>query len=170
MASAIDEKLRDDLTATLQAGITDEALKAIKKAADDIVQRIQDDVEWRVKDDLAGNLSWYVADMASRAVTALLDGNWEMMRRYLKCEQGGWNGRSDGASIAPKDIDRQHPVIHGELFEGECIALRRKIAEAHRDLLTSERILDLQDQVRSLVAQVTKLEREKEAIFERYRT
>ena len=155
----IDEQLRDDLTATLQAGITDEALKAIKKAADDIATRIQEDVEWRIKDELSGQLSCYVADMASRAVTALLDGNWQMMRRYLTCEQGGWNGRSDGASYAPKDTEQQHPVIHGELFEADCIALRRKIAEAHRDLLTSERILDLEDQVKSLVAQVTKLAR-----------
>ena len=168
MTSAIDEKLRDELTATLKAGITDDAVNAIKKAADEIVQRIQDDIEWRIKDELAADLSFYVADMASRAVTALLDGNWQMMRRYLKCEQGGWNGRSDGASIAPKDIERQHPVIHGKLFEGECIELRRKIAEAHRDLLASERILDLEDQVKSLVAQVTKLEREKKEICERY--
>jgi len=169
MMNKIDEQLRDSLTATLQAGITDDTIKTIKKAADEIVERIHDDLEWRIKSDLAGHLSWYVADMASRAVTALLDGNWQMMRRYLTCEQGGWNGRSDGASIAPKDIERQHPVIHGALFEGECIALRRKIAEAHRDLLTSERILDLEDQVKSLVAQVNKLEREKEANFERYR-
>lgn len=165
----IDEQLRDKLTATLQAGITDEAIKAIKKAADDIVQRIQDDVEWRVKDEMAGELSWYVADMASRAVTALLDGNWQMMRRYLNCEQGGWNGRSDGASFAPKHAERQHPVIHGNLFEAECIALRRKIAEAHRDLLASERILDLEDQVKSLVAQVAKLDREKKELFKRLR-
>ena len=165
----IDEQLRDKLAATLQAGITDEAIKAIKKAADDIVQRIQDDVEWRVKDEMAGELSWYVADMASRAVTALLDGNWQMMRRYLNCEQGQWNGRSDGASIAPKDVERQHPVIHGNLFEAECIALRRKITEAHRDLLASERILDLEDQVKSLVAQVAKLDREKKELFERLR-
>lgn len=169
MEPAIDEKLRDSLTAVLEAGLSENALKTIKKSADEITARIQDDIEWNLKTELAAQLSDYVADMASRAVTELLGGNWKLMRRYLHCEQGGWNARSDGANFAPKDIERQHPVIHGELFEAECITLRRKIAEAHRDLLASERILDLEDQVKSLVAQVNKLEREKEEMYQRYR-
>jgi hypothetical protein len=41
------------------------------------------------------------------------------------------------------------------------------IVEAHRDLITSQRILDLEDQVRSLVAQNNKLERERDDWRER---
>jgi hypothetical protein len=43
------------------------------------------------------------------------------------------------------------------------------IVEAHRDLITDQRILDLEDQVRSLVAQNNKLAFEKEKMWQRVR-
>jgi hypothetical protein len=68
------------------------------------------------------------------------------MIRYLGCD--GYTGR-----------DRDHSVIHGTLFETGAIALRRKMAEAHTDLIQNERILDLEDQVRSLVNQINEKDR-----------
>jgi hypothetical protein len=104
--------------------------------------------------------------MASRAVEQIMEGNEDQMRRYLSCEKRDIDGRyyvSTGRSDSAG-----HPVIHGKLFEQGAVALRKKIVDAHRDLLVSERILDLEDQVKSLVAQVNKANAEREAIFQRF--
>ena len=47
--------------------------------------------------------------------------------------------------------------------------MRAKTVNAHRDVLVSERILDLEDQVKSLVAQNVKLTYERERLYERVR-
>lgn len=177
MTDKIDREMQDKLAEILKAGVTDDAMKALHKKLEDITCYIEDDLMYRLKDDLAPNLAAYVADMAQRAVEMLLEGNEDQMRRYLSCEKRGedgsyigWNGRSDGQRYGAKRADAdQHPVIHGELFETGCIALRQRIVEAHRDLLVNERVLDLEDQVKSLVAQVNKATAEKEKMWERLR-
>ena len=60
---------------------------------------------------------------------------------------------------------------HGlcRLLQQGCVALRKKIVEAHRDLIAEQRILDLEDQIRSLVAQNNQLEREKGDAWDRVR-
>jgi len=57
-----------------------------------------------------------------------------------------------------------------KLHEWAFIDLRRQIVDAHRDLLVNERIRDLEDQVKSLVAQVNKVIAEKDAMWERVRS
>ena len=165
MTPKIDETLRDALTATLQAGLTDDAVAAVRKSLNEATTRVLDDLEWQIKDEFAGYLSTYVAEMAGRAVTELLAGNEALMRRYLNCERDSFTCRSD-SGIMPREIDRAHPVIHGVLYEGTIIELRRKIVEAHRDLIANERILDLEDQVKSLVAQVNQLEAKNERLMQ----
>lgn len=73
-------------------------------------------------------------------------GDEDTMRTRLSCIEGNWTGR-----------DREHPVIHGRLFEQGAIALRKQIVDAFPDLLKNERILDLEDQIKSLTSQVNKL-------------
>ena len=165
----LHEEIAGRLQASLSAGISDEAMKPIKKAADDIMCRIQDDVEYRLKEDLAPILVDYVAEMAKRTVEEILKGNEDQMRRYLSCEQHGqWTGRSTGYA-GNRAIEDQHPIIRGDFFEQGAIALRRDIVNAHRELLVNERILDLEDQVKSLVAQVNKANDEKDKMWERLR-
>lgn len=146
--------------------LSDETLGKLKQKARDIFQDALDDIEWNLKQDLSHNLAAYTAEMAKKTVEALLEGNEELMRQYLSCREYGYTGRSTDA-YAQRDIAQQHSVIHGRLFEQGCIALRKKLVEAHRDLITSERILDLEDQVKSLVAQVNKLDRDKETLIQR---
>lgn len=166
--SEINDALRDQLTATLAAGITEDAMKGLKKKVNDLLYEIEADIDYRLKDDLAPNLVAYVAEMAQRTVESILAGNESEMRRYLGCERGAWTGRSDSRCYgAQRDIADWHSVIHGKLFEQGAVALRAKIAEVHRDLIANERILDLEDQVRSLVAQVNKANAEKEAMWQR---
>lgn len=51
-------------------------------------------------------------------------------------------------------------VIRGKLFETSGIQLRRKIVDANKDLITSERIKDLESIVAGLTAQIKELESE----------
>lgn len=165
------ELLEDDrhaLKEALEAALPEDQLEPLKKKARALADEIADSIEWNLKDNLAANLSYHVREMAGRAVESLLEGNESEMVRWLSCDKRGYTGRSDGYN-PNRTIDQQHPVIHGKLFDSGCLALRRKIVEAHRDLITEQRILDLEDQVRSLVAQNNKLTREKEDLYQRVR-
>jgi hypothetical protein len=152
------DELRDQLKAVLEAGVSDDTMKRVKKNVDDICYSIEDDIMYRVKETLADNLSAYVVDMANEAVKAMLAGDEGQLRRYLQCQQGGWTGR-----------DRDHAMIHGRLFESDAITMRRKIVEAHRDLITNERIADLEDIQRSLTDQYNKVHNELEQTRNRLR-
>ena len=175
MTDKIDQEIRERLEVVLTSGLTDDAKKAIDKSVADIAYKVECDVEYAIKDNLAHSLAWWVAEMAQRAVEQILEGNEDQMRRYLSCEKRGedgeyigWTGRfNPGAWGARQDVTEQHPVIHGSLFEQGCIALRKKIVDAHRNVLVSERILDLEDQVKSLVGQVNKANAEKEKMWAR---
>lgn len=74
-------------------------------------------------------------------------------RRLLGTEQGRpWAG-----------------LIHGRLFESAGISLRRKLVEAHADLVRNERIADLESIVEGLSAQVRELQAERDRLYARLR-
>lgn len=172
MSFKIDDALQDQLAAILNSGMADEAIKAFTKRLDDAMVAAQEDIMWRLKDELAQNLAAWVADMAQRAVEMMLEGNEDQMRRYLSCDKrgadgqySGWTGRSDSVQYGRKrEAHEWHSVIHGKLFEQGAVALRKQIVDAHRDLLVNERILDLEDQVKALVAQNNRLNDEKDRL------
>jgi hypothetical protein len=167
---AVNKEISDRLKAALEGGISEDTIKPLKKAVDDILCRIEDDIMYRMKDDLAPNLVSFVAEMASETVGAILGGNEDMMRQYLGCRIGHWTGRSDSPVWGrEREASEWHPVIHGELFLQGAVKLRRDIVAAHPDLITNERIKDLEDQVVSLVAQLNKANKEKDAMWERVR-
>lgn len=149
---------RDALNDALDKALPDEAFDKLKKKAKELAEQISEEIEWNLRDNLASNLAYHAKEMAGRAVNALLEGNESEMIRWLSCDANGFTGRSDG--YGTRSIEQQHPVIHGKLFEQGCVLLRKKIVEAHKDLITSERIKDLEDQVASLVAQNNKLQKE----------
>lgn len=152
----------------VSAGFTDEAMKSMKKHVDHFLLDIEGDLEYRLKEQLADVLGGHVVDMAGRAITAILEGNDAGLRQALSCQEGWWTGRSDSPEYGRKREPHEwHSVIHGKLFEQGAVALRKKVVEAHRDLLVNQRILYLEDQVRSLVAQVNKAEAEKNGMWER---
>lgn len=173
----IDEDLRKAFENEISKGLTDETIKGLQKDLRKVADSFEDDFMWNLKDNLAYNLTAYVADMAERAVEQMLSGNDEQMRRYLSCDKRGedgqyicYTGRSDAPVYGQKRQDHeQHPVIHGRLFEQGAVELRKKVAQANETLIRDERILDLEDQVKSLIAQVNKALSEKEAMWERVR-
>lgn len=170
MTDKIDENLRGALEASIEAGLSEEAMKGFTKKINDLSAEFEDSLLWSLKDNLAYNLAAWTADMAERAVEQMLAGNDDQMRRYLSCDKRGpdgqyigWTGRSDGYG------NPSHSVIHGRLFEQGALELRKKVAQANEALIRDERILDLEDQVKSLVEQVNKANAEKEAMWERLR-
>lgn len=148
MASDMTYELRDRLSAALAEGVSDQAIAKAKKQMRDLCDEALDDFEWRIKDDLASNLAWQVHEWFRRAFEAMLDGNEDLFRRYLHAEKNGYTGRG-----------KEHHIGHdGQLFEYGCTVWRRKLVDAFPEILKTERILDLEDQVRSLVEQIRKLE------------
>lgn len=170
MMDNLNEDIAARLAAALKAGLGEETMAAIKKQVSSILYDIETDLDYRLKDDLAPNLAAYVAEMAKRTVEAILAGNQGQMERYLGCERGHWTGRSDSPQYGHKQgIDEWHSVIHGKIFETGAVELRKKIVSAHRDLIASQRILDLEDQLASVVAQNNKLADELECARARLR-
>lgn len=161
--------LSEQLLATLADGLSDNCMASVRKHAEAISSDIEGDIEYRLKEGLAPMLVEWVEEMAKRAVTSILEGSEDQMRRYLGCERGHWTGRSDSPYWRRENEADWHPVIHGKLFDHGAVTLRRQIVEAHRELIASERILDLEDQVKSLIAQVNKANAEREAMFQRAR-
>jgi hypothetical protein len=143
--SELRTKLEEAIDSALSDEVIEKAVKKVREASADLASEL----EYCIKADLPYNFAAWTERMAQEAVEAILKGDEDTMRARLSCREGYYTGR-----------DRDHPVIHGKLFETGALELRKKIVDAHPDLLKNERILDLEDQVRSLVEQVNTLERE----------
>jgi len=174
MSDKIDPKISEALEQSFVAGLTEKSIERFRKDVQDLATGIMDDMEWRIRDELAMQLTDQVRLMAERAVEAMLTGNENEMRRWLACDKRGpdgdylgWTGRSDG--YGTRKDGEWHPVIHGRLFEQGALELRKKVAQANEALLRDERIRDLEDQIKSLIAQVNKANLEKEHMWERLR-
>lgn len=150
---------RNELAESIQKFLDEEdSLKGLKKAIGDVMIEAQSNLEYWIQSDMASNLAQYVHQMANDAIESMLKGDEENMRRYLHCERGYYTGR-----------DRDHSVIRGTLFETGAIELRKQIVDAYPELLKNERILDLEDQVASLVKQMNEKDRRLEAMWQRVR-
>lgn len=145
------------LSDELQKGISEDAMEKIKKQCEEIVYQIQSDIGYRLESDLARNLAYHVQYMAKNAIEAMLKGNEKAFLSYIHGDKTGYTGR-----------DRKHSVIHFKLFETGPLELRKQIVEAHADILKDQRILDLEDQVKSLVDQVNDLEARRSDLQMRY--
>lgn len=127
-----------------------------KSAKQKLMDEIWGELEYSVINRMSEVIESFVKNMASDVVTQILEGREDQMRRYLGLD--GYTGR-----------DRKHEVINGTLFETGAIALRKKIAQAHKDLIQNERIKDLEDQVFSLVERINKKDSEIEILRTRIR-
>jgi hypothetical protein len=100
------------------------------------------------------HISQVAAARAERFLEAVLEGDDDAAMKLL--------GDRGGDRYRNVDYDTGKPwahLIHGNLFETGGIRLRRKIVEAHAELLKSERIADLEAVVDGLSQQVRELER-----------
>lgn len=152
------------LRASLATFPADEVLERYRKKLRELADDMAADAENQVKESLAPNLVAWVEDLATRAVDALLRGNAEQIRRYLHCDGYNGRGRDQPVGFRTREPHEWHPLIGGRLSEADFVALRRGIVEAHRDLITEQRVLDLEDQVKSLVAQANRKDNEIERL------
>lgn len=135
---------------------TDASFDRPRKLARECAEEMFDSFLYAVEDRLAANIQEKIRRCAEYAIEAVLKGDDKELRRWLSAQEHGYNGR-----------ERDNNVIHGTLFEPGCMELRRKIVEAHADLLKNERILDLENQLESVRKQVVDLENECERLRDR---
>ena len=137
----------DAIQCLVGKALSGDAEKHLKKKCQDITDDIYGYIEYQLKDDLTANLASLVQQMVDKAITALLNGDEELMRQYLACQEYGYTGRQDMERFI---------VIHGILQEHEPLVLRRKLVDRYADILKTERILDLEAQVAALVTEVNR--------------
>lgn len=155
MSADMVYELRGKLADALKEGVTDEAIAKAEKQMRDLCDAAMDDIKWRLKDQLAENLAWQVQDWFRRAIEAMFDGNEAEFRRYLNADPKGYTGRDNADSYIGQD---------GKPFEYGCIVWRRKLVDAFPEILKSERILDLEAQVKSMGEEILKLRQRNESL------
>lgn len=140
---------RYEIRDALDAVIADADMKKLEKQAQDIADEIASTVEYNIKENLAGWLADHVRSHAEASIEAILAGNENEVRRRLSLKPESYY---DGREFKP--------WFHtsSSLHEPGPIELRRKIVEAHRDLITDARIADLEAQLKSLVEKYYKME------------
>lgn len=152
MTYPLNDKAVDDFAnamhETLMSMPDDDRFKKAKQA---FLDNIWQDMEYSIIDNMSETVADFVRSMSAKVVGEILEGREDQMRRYLNLD--GYTGR-----------DMEHKVIHGTLFETGAIALRKKMAQQHADLIQNERITDLEDQVKSLVSQVNERDIQIEAM------
>ena len=140
--------------------LPDDAFKGFEKQFGDMVEQATQSAYDYMRENIGYWYSMDIRQAANNAIEAILRGNVAIARQYLKLD--GYTGRVDPGTDDDYKLRNAHPIINGELSESFCLEIRRKVAEAHPDLVRDERILDLENQVASLVAQVNKLIRERD--------
>ena len=126
--------------------------KEVKTAIEDIIE----DEFYRLEERAAEFLEHTAADRAQRFLIAVLGGDEKAAAELIGA--GGHRYRSGG-------MDEGKPwaqVIHGRVFETSTVELRRRLVEAHPDLIRNERMADLEAAVEGLRAQVVALEADRE--------
>jgi len=160
---AATEAFTDALEDGKRASFEDPRWERVQKMLKDAATEFEEALLWRLREDMPGHLSAVARDAASKAIEAVLNGDEQELRRWLSCDSGAYTGRA-GEGYYARSQAEAHPIIHGKLFEQGAVLLRKRIVDAHAELLKNERILDLEDQLRSVTLQYKKLydERERE--------
>lgn len=140
---------RDEIRDALDAVIADADMAKLEKQAQAIADEIASTVEYNIKENLASWLADHVRSNAEAAIEAILAGNEHEARRRLSLKPDAYY---DGRDFKPWFN------TSSRLHESSPVELRRKIVEAHRDLITDERIADLEAQLKGLVEKYYKME------------
>jgi predicted house-cleaning noncanonical NTP pyrophosphatase (MazG superfamily) len=135
--TAYDEHT-EEIEALAAKILTPELAAALKKKLSDELTPIWEAAVDEVIEGAAESVSRVAADRAKRFLESVLKGDAKAAENLFGLS--GFNGRSEPGRGLP---DR--PVIHGKVFESDPIELRRKLVEAHADLLRDARIADLED-------------------------
>lgn len=149
MSNDILRDRRHEICEALDTIIPDADMKKLEKQAQAIADEIASTVEYNIKENLAGWLADHVSSAASSVVEAILAGNESEARRRLSLKPEAYY---DGRDFKPWFN------TSSKLHESGPVELRRKIVEAHRDLITDQRIADLEAQLKGLVEKYYRIE------------
>lgn len=125
------------------------SLEKLTKQARDLSEEIAEGVLYDIKDNLASWLADHVSSTASSVIEAILNGNEHEARRYLGLKPEAYY---DGRDFKPWFN------TNSKLHTAGPVELRRKIVEAHRDLITDARVADLEAQVKMLCEKYYRME------------
>ena len=134
-----------------------------EKQVRDAINSIIDNEFDRLEEYATDHISYVAADRAERFIKRVLAGDSDAAKQLFYVGNSG-RYREIG-------FDKGKPwasLIHGEVFETDAIELRRKLVEAHKDLLVNERIKDLQSIIDGLKDQVIRLENQIENMARNY--
>ncbi len=121
--------------------------KVVQQIVDDEFDRLEEHADYFIADT--------AAERAKRFLERVLSGD-EEAARALFCTAHNWDrvkscGSDKGESWAFQLVD-------GNLFLTDTMEIRRRIVEAHTDLLKSEWILDLESIVEGLRKQIREMQ------------
>jgi glutamate synthase domain-containing protein 3 len=142
MVDDIIRDSRDELRAALEIEMDGASFSKLEKQARQIADEISEVAFYDIKENMASWLADHVSNTASACIEAILAGNESEARRKLALKpEAYYDGR-----------DFQPWFNHSSaLHEATPVEVRRKIVEAHRDLITDARIADLEAQLEGLV-------------------
>ncbi len=158
---AAQEAFSEALENGKRSDFEDPRWETVRKMLKDAATEFEESLLWRLREDMPGHLAGVAREAAAKAIEAVLEGDEKELRRWLSCDSGAYTGRA-GEGYYSRSQGEAHPIIHGKLFEQGAVLLRKQIVDAHADLLKTERILDLEDQLRSVVIQHNKVKDELE--------
>lgn len=148
-AEKMDDKAKEYITPTLKENLRKE------------INQIFDQEYDRLEEYAAEFLENCAAHRAEEFFKRVLDGDNKAAMALL-------GDRDNRGRYSQLGHDKGKPwpyMIHGSLFETDGIKMRRKIVEAFPDLITSERIKDLEAIVDGLQQQIVKMEKQMERIM-----
>lgn len=151
--SAYDEHT-DEIEALTAKILTPEVAANLKKTLDDELAPIWEAAVDAVIEGAAESVSRVAADRATRYLNAVLAGDEKAAHELFGLT--GFDGRKT-----------ELPVIHGAIFEAKPVELRRKLVEAHADLLKDARITDLEILLEAARRQVAEMQRREDERFRR---
>lgn len=140
---------RDEIRDALNTIIPDADMAKLEKQAQAIADEVASTVEYNIKENLAEWLADHVRSNAEAAIEAILAGNEHEVRRRLSLKPESYY---DGREFQPWFN------TSSRLHESGPVELRRKIVEAHRDLIADARIADLEAQLKILAEKYYKME------------
>lgn len=140
------------------------ALGRKKEIKDEIESLIEDEFD-RLEDFASNHISQLAADRAENYLVKVLAGDDDAAMALLGSKNNGDRYKNMGG----RDGEPWAHLIRGTLFETRGIEMRRKIVEAHSDLIASERIKDLESIVDGLTQQLKKAQVDLDACRDRVR-
>lgn len=134
----------------------------IKKLIQSALNEMVDAELSHIEDNCAEHISRVASDRACAFVEKVLSGDDKAAEALFEC-----GADSRFRTLGPDKGEPWAQLIHGRLFATNAMELRKKLVEAHPDLLRNERIADLDSIVVGLENQIRKQDAEIARLRER---